>query len=43
MAGALASVWIQYGLKVGYFKDRHGTALDTHPDYVWVKEEGEIV
>lgn len=36
-AGALANVWIQYQLQVGYFKRRGATAADTDPNYLWSK------
>ncbi|MBC6308230.1 hypothetical protein HCJ66_01560 [Listeria sp. FSL L7-1582] len=38
-AAALAGIWIQYNVHVGYFKVRVGTRLDTNPNWIWTKNQ----
>lgn len=37
IASGLATVFVEYNLKTGYFKRRMATALDTDPNYYWQK------
>ncbi|KOO48130.1 hypothetical protein [Priestia koreensis] len=39
IAGGLAAVMLQYGIKTGYYRSRGASAADTDPNYLWSKRQ----